>query len=137
MFNLFLFLRLNTLTCLNWILTEQTHSPTRLSLWHLGTGTLFLRPSSQRHITFNPPRHASTNTFDSDPIPKYLIISIYKGLPRTTIQTAKTLFSVWFNLKILDIDLIVLIKYYFLLRKSIFLSPLKYFYRASCFRYPF
>ena len=58
-----------------WILTEQTHSPARLSLWHQETGTLFLRPSSQQHITFNLSRHTSTNIFNSHPIHKSLLIS--------------------------------------------------------------
>ena len=45
------FLKFNTPTRLNWILTEQTHSPIRLSLCLLETGVLFFWPSSKLHIT--------------------------------------------------------------------------------------
>ena len=72
-------------THLNCNLAEQTHSPNRLSLWHLESGTLFLRPSSQQLITFNLSRPASMNTFDSDPISKNLVLfSRYKDPPQTT-----------------------------------------------------
>ena len=64
---------------LNWILIEQTHSPIRLSLWHLETGTPFLRPSSQQLITFNRSRPASTDALDSYPIPKSHLIFARQG----------------------------------------------------------
>ena len=49
-------------------LTEQTHSPLRLSLWLLEAGTR--RPSSQLRITFSISRPASTDTFTTYPIPE-------------------------------------------------------------------
>ena len=65
------FLRFNIPTRFNWILTEQTHSPIYLSLWLLETRTHFPCRSSQLNIiTFSPSRPASTDTFNSDPIPE-------------------------------------------------------------------
>ena len=55
------------------------HSTIRLSIWLLETGTLFPWRSSQQHITFNLSRPASTDTFDSDPIPKALLIFTIQG----------------------------------------------------------
>ena len=66
----------NTPTRLNWI---RTHSPIRLFLWHLETGTLFLLPSSQQLITLNPSRPASANTFNSYPILTSLLIFTIQG----------------------------------------------------------
>ena len=60
--------------------TNRTNdSPIRLFLWHLDTGTLFLLPSFQQLITFNPSRPASTDTFDSYPILKSLLIFTIQG----------------------------------------------------------
>ena len=73
------FLKFNIPTRLNWILIEQTHSPIRLSLWHLENGTLFLRPPSQQLIIFNLSRQ-STDTFDF----LNLLFSRYKSPPQTT-----------------------------------------------------
>ena len=63
----------------NLLISKLIHIIIRLSLWHLKSGTLFLRPSSQQHITFNLSRPAFTDTFDSYPIAKSLLIFTIQG----------------------------------------------------------